>query len=97
MHELIESKGTIYSNVGDPVIARQQEMPEEYLDLLKRQQEEFRWNLNGFTKVASIPQAVADKWLREGFDIYKAPANEIIRRLRMEELDLFVTAGNRTV
>ena len=95
--KLIDTNARIVDDVGDLFISRTQEIPQEYLDILKEQQDQFKWNLDGFTKVASIPTALADKWLAEGFDIYKAPAKDIIRRLRMEEFDVFVTAGNRTI
>ena len=42
-------------------------------------------------KVASIPVAVADKWMREGFNIYHASGKEILKRLRDENLDAFIT------
>ena len=95
--KLIESVPNIVDDVGDLLITHTQAIPEDYIDELKAAQDEFKWNLNGFTKVASIPAAVADKWINEGFDIYKAPAQDIIRRLQLEELDYFITAGNRKI
>lgn len=97
MDNLIDTRARIVDDVGELFIDRTQAIPDEYLDALKEQQREFQWNLDGFTKVASVPTVIADKWMAEGFNIYTAPAQEIIRRLRMEELDLFVTMGNRNI
>lgn len=95
--KLIESVPNLVDDVGDLFITHTQAIPDDYVDELRQAQDEFKWNLDGFTKVASIPAAVADQWLNEGFDIYKAPAQDIIRRLQLAELDYFITAGNRKI
>lgn len=43
--------------------------------------------------MASIPVVVVEKWLKEGFDIYKEPAKAIIKRLRQENLEYFLTSN----
>ena len=44
-------------------------------------------------RVASIPVVVVEKWMREGFDIMsgKHTAAEIVKRLKQENLDAFLT------
>lgn len=44
-------------------------------------------------KVASIPVVVAEKWRSEGFDITdpNTDVKEVLRRLRAENLDAFIT------
>ena len=44
-----------------------------------------------FHQFASIPTAVVDKWMREGFDIYQESAKAIVARLRKEDLGAFIT------
>lgn len=97
MAELVDATVKLLDNVGDLTVERTQVISDRFKENLKREQDNFKWRLDGFTKVASIPQAMADKWLREGFDVFKAPAQDIIRRLQLEGLDLFITAGNRTI
>lgn len=46
-------------------------------------------------RCASIPTAVVEKWMREGFDVFTAPAREIIARLRRENLEAFITTNKR--
>lgn len=43
--------------------------------------------------MASIPVVVVEKWLKEGFDIYKESAKAIIKRLKQENLDAFLTSN----
>jgi hypothetical protein len=46
-----------------------------------------------FHHVASIPVVVVEKWLKEGFDIYKEPLKAIIKRLKQENLEAFLTSN----
>ena len=48
-----------------------------------------------FQRVASIPTAVHEQWLREGFDLYKASVKEIVKRLRDQSLDYFMATNKR--
>jgi len=42
---------------------------------------------------ADIPVAVVEKWLREGFDIYKENWKSIRKRLVAEDLGAFITTS----
>lgn len=79
----------------DVIITSQYLGPDFWADL-EEAKENFQFRLNGLTPVASIPEALANKWLREGFDVWNAPANEIIRKLKMENYDKFVISGDKT-
>ena len=46
-------------------------------------------------RAASVPVAVVERWLREGFNIYQAPARDILKRLQAEGLDSFITTRRR--
>jgi hypothetical protein len=48
-----------------------------------------------FHKVASIPTVVAEKWLREGFNMWEATGQEIIKRLQSEDLGMFMATDRR--
>lgn len=45
--------------------------------------------------IAAIPVVVVEKWLSEGFDIYQETPRAILRRLREESLDSFITTNKR--
>jgi len=50
-----------------------------------------------FMSVASIPVVVVEKWMREGFNIMSGEhsAAEIVKRLRAENLEAFLTTNKR--
>ncbi len=48
-----------------------------------------------FHKVADIPAIFVKKWLDEGFDVYREPVREIVKRLHREELTEFLTTNRR--
>ena len=77
------------------VIVSSQVLGKDFWDDLEQAKEEFAFRLNGLTPVASIPESLANKWLREGFDLWSAPANEILRKLRMENYDAFIISGDK--
>lgn len=74
------------------VIERSQFIDPDYLESLRRQREESLNVREGeFMRVASVPVAIIEKWQREGFDFFNASAREIVAKLRMENLDAFIT------
>lgn len=42
-------------------------------------------------RVASVPMALAEQWQREGFDIYRENATAIMKRLKQQGMDAFLT------
>lgn len=95
---LIDPKTTL---IDDPqeqslIFKSSQVIPDSYLDSLKAERLDSISTPSGeFHRVASIPVAIADKWAREGFDIMREPITEILKRLRKEELDAFITTNKR--
>ena len=71
-----------------------QNISTKFLDALKDERNNSMNQREGeFMKVASIPIAVADAWKRDGFDITdpNTDVREVMRRLRAENLDAFIT------
>jgi phage gp29-like protein len=93
--QFYDSRGAVVEDGGRLLRVHTQDLPQEYLDRSKRERDDFRWRLDGLTKVATVPVAIVDRWYHEGFDINQATAKEIVARLKSEGLDLFVTAGSR--
>ena len=84
---------------GEAAIKRVQEIPQSFLDGCKAERD------FGFAKgqqpdsvtIARVPVAVAERWLREGFNIW-APENDdraIVKRLKAQGLDHFLTTNRR--
>jgi hypothetical protein len=42
-------------------------------------------------RVASVPVAVHEQWLREGFDMMQETPKAILTRLKQQNLDAFIT------
>lgn len=78
------------------VITTTQFLDKDFFDELEDAKEQFSFRLNGLTPVASIPEAIFNKWVREGFDPWSAPANEIKRKLRLDGYETFDISGDKT-
>lgn len=96
MTQLISPKEELVLGTGDDqdVITSEQYLGDDFWDDLEQAKEDWKFRLDGYTNVASIPTSLVNQWIRQGFDFYSAPANEIIKRLRMEGYDKFITCGN---
>lgn len=88
---MFEASAYVRDCAGTPTIVRAQEIPLSFLEFLKdvRSAGPARGDAN---LCASVPQAVVDQWLREGFDIYREDAKAIVARLRAQGLDAFITS-----
>lgn len=91
----MHDSGFALNNYTDgSVIETFQTIPTEFTDDLKA--ERFANSQSRvkseYHRVASVPVVVVDKWIREGFDFWKAGAKEILARLKAENLDVFITS-----
>lgn len=88
---------TNYLQTGDDVYRKHtQNISQAFLDDLKESRNSSKDQNEGeFMKVASIPVIVVEKWMREGFNIYEASGQEIVKRLRKENLDYFMATEKR--
>lgn len=46
-------------------------------------------------RVASVPAIIVEKWLKEGFNVYREPARAVVKKCCEEGLDDFVTTRGR--
>tara|TARA_R110002020_G_scaffold181450_1_gene376419 strand:+ start:9931 stop:10248 length:318 start_codon:yes stop_codon:yes gene_type:complete len=77
-------------------LENQQHIPQSYIDGLKSDKWDSRSTRAGdYMRVASIPAVVYDQWKREGFDALKEPPKEILKRLRQQNLDSFITTNKQ--
>lgn len=96
MHQLIEKSVTFGEDADGLFIKHSQEIPRSFLDSLRVQREDSLSTPSGdFCRVASIPEVLADKWKKEGFDIMVEPIRDILARLRREQFDAFITTKKR--
>ncbi|MGO4172510.1 hypothetical protein [Bosea sp. TAF32] len=77
---------------GSLIIENTQEITQDHLDFLKdiRNEQAGRRYGEGYTVQVSVPKAIYNKWMREGFDMQKEGAERTKARLRAEGLDCFI-------
>ena len=74
------------------VITRRQEVTDEFL----KQCADSRFAsshipMGDMHQIASIPSSLVDHWKSQGFDIFNESAANILKRLRSENFDAFIT------
>ena len=77
-------------------VKKQQNIPSEFLSANKAQRiDSSNSKMGNYHRIASIPVIVADKWMREGFNIYDGSVTpqEIIKKLKTENLEGFLTSN----
>lgn len=90
--QLVTSQVNFDENSEGLVIEHSQFIDPSYLDSLKTQRADSKSGREGeFMQVASIPVVIVEKWEREGFDFWNAPARQIVAKLKTEGLDYFLT------
>ena len=71
-----------------------QQISNQFLNSIKEQRNSSKNKREGeFMSVAQIPTIVVEQWMREGFDIFSGEhsAAEIVKRLKRENLEAFLT------
>ena len=94
--KLIQSN-TDFIHESDALVRKHtQNITQAFLDDLKDARNESTSKPMGeFHKVASIPTVVAEKWLREGFDLWEATGEQIVRKLQAEDMGAFMATEKR--
>jgi hypothetical protein len=95
MPQLLDVNANLVEGVGDLAIHRSQEIPDDFLQHLKALRSGSDAPAGEMHHAVSVPVAVHEVWLRQGFDMFHAPAREIIARLRREGLDDFIVTNKR--
>lgn len=74
-----------------------QDIPKAYLDELAdyRKAQTRMQRCREYHRVASIPVIIVHEWLKDGFDVFRASAKEIIKRLHRDNLTAFITTEKR--
>lgn len=78
------------------IVRKQQEIPSEFMDRLADSRlETSNSRFGNFARVASIPIAIYDKWMKQGYDIAKEPVQKTIAKLKAESLENFLATNKR--
>jgi hypothetical protein len=94
--DLIEKKVAFKQNADGLLIKHSQEIPDWYLDELAAQRDASAYGRMGdMVRVCVVPEALADEWRKEGFDVFKEPAAAIVARLKAHNYSKFLTTLKR--
>jgi hypothetical protein len=92
MSKLIASDFNVGENADGTFIEQYQEIPQWWIDNIQTAKADTKHSRAGeYHRAASIPQVVVDKWLSEGYDVFKEPVAKTLAKLRSENLDYFIT------
>jgi hypothetical protein len=80
-------------NTEGLIIEKSQAIPDEWLQSLKDERFESKNKRTGeFHRAASVPVAVHELWLSQGYDMTKEPIKKTLAKLKHEGLDAFITS-----
>lgn len=97
MSTLHTSIATPVRQIGEWAVRRDQVIPTSYLDELRAERDaSSTTRAKEYHRVASIPVNLVELWLAQGFNVYTAEPDEIVKRLKAEGFDAFITS-NKTV
>jgi hypothetical protein len=75
------------------VIKKTQDIPDWWLQSLKDERSESKnRRTNEYHRAASIPAALHELWLSQGYDCTKEPIRTTLAKLKAENLDAFITS-----
>lgn len=93
---LLDNEPTFGQNADGTFIRFDQPITDEFLDELKSERlAKAHLRAADFDRVASVPTAVVELWLRQGIDFWRMSAREIVTKLRKDNLDAFVSTPKR--
>lgn len=96
MTKLIDAKVDFEETSEGLVIAKQQVIPDSFLQALKAERDASKdVREKESMRVASIPTCIVDKWIKEGFDFWNESNAKIVAKLKHENLDYFVTTAKQ--
>jgi hypothetical protein len=97
MTKLIDSVVSFDENVDGLVMRQDQHIPDDFISRLKQAKIESTAERAGeFMHACSIPTALADHWMRvDKYNVFTAPVEETVKRLRKEGLDAFIVTNKR--
>lgn len=80
----------IGEHVDGLFVRKDQEITSEFLDELAEDRLYSNAPSKDFHKFASVPVAIVEKWMSEGFNVYQEKPRDIIKRLQREGLEKFI-------
>lgn len=92
---LHENDTTVKEEAGELVFKHHQSLPQRFFDSLSAFRSHTASRKSGeYKRVASVPTAVWELWIRQGRDPANATAHQIVKWLREENLHAFLATDS---
>lgn len=96
MQPMHDVHAQLVESCGELAIRRVQEIPDYFLDHLADERfDSIHTKAGEMHRLGSVPVALVESWQRQGFDVYRQPVTEIIKRLKIEGYDKFLSSTKR--
>ena len=94
---MFNPKQGIKEDAGSLTLIDAQTIPQEFIDDIAdyRKAQSAVGRSGEYHRVGSIPVIFVHKWMREGFNIYEKSAEQIVAKLRQDDLHAFITTEKR--
>jgi hypothetical protein len=91
MERIIETNVSLVPNVGDDLAVKfTQEIPDHFIQDIQDRFTGKNDATGDFLFVGSVPSAVADRWMREGYNVFEEPIAKTLAKLRAENMAKFI-------
>ncbi|MGC3025833.1 hypothetical protein ACPUER_11885 [Burkholderia sp. DN3021] len=85
---------SVASNTDGHIIETHQVIPDSLLQsLADKRLASHNVREREMMHVASIPAALVDRWLREGYDVFQEPIKKTVAKLKNENLEYFLATA----
>lgn len=91
--KLIDTDVRLLSQGGDLGVEFKQEITSEFLQDIQDRFTHANDPTGEFLFVGSVPTAVADRWMREGYNIYEEPIAKTLAKLKAENMGKFIATS----
>lgn len=94
--ELVDPSWTLKGNPDEMFFQYDQDISSDFTSRISDlRTSTSRAHSGNLMEVAEVPVAVVEKWKREGFDIFRESAKNIVKRLQAENLGAFISTSKR--
>jgi hypothetical protein len=90
MKNLIETNVGLLESAGDIGVKYTQEIPDHFIQDIQDRFTGANDATGNMLFVGSVPAGVADRWMREGYNVFQEPIRKTLAKLKAENFGKFV-------
>lgn len=95
MTKLLETNVDLLEAGGDLGVRYTQDIPDHFIQDIQDRFTGATDKTDNFLFVGSVPAALADRWMREGYNVFQEPIRNTLARLKAENFGKFVATSKR--